>query len=176
MSKSSKLNGDSEEETSYYKYTGKYKLFDQKLFEKYDIPARNVLKNCLGDKVDDNPNIYTQDMIINIMDTKYKYVELQVCTNWSGNRFPHSNPYIYERKGTYGDDTLFIIFNKYFNSGYMFDGAAIKGTKCQRLKKYSRFFVHFVPWYKIRQFGLHDLEEVFNNFINKNKITTTISQ
>jgi hypothetical protein len=43
---------------------GKIKKFDENLYNKYDIPARELLKEKLGDKIKDNPDIYAEDMLI----------------------------------------------------------------------------------------------------------------
>lgn len=40
---------------------GKRSIFNQKQFEKYDIPARERIKKALSEFVIDNPDIYQQD-------------------------------------------------------------------------------------------------------------------
>src|SRR5438132_1694419 len=96
---------------------GKIKKFSHKLYEKYDIPARRIIKERLGEQVADNPNIYDQDMILNMPNCKYKYLELQVCTKWTGDKYPYDKPFVYARKKLFSDDTLFLILNRHMTSG-----------------------------------------------------------
>ena len=136
---------------------GKHSKFNQELFEKYDTPARNVVKNALGEFVVDNPDKYHQDLIITDEHFKYKYIELQVCSNWVNERFPFDNVYVYERKCHYHNDTLFITLNKAMTKGVLFDAKSFKNNKPRRIKKYSREFVYDVPWNKILPFSIDDL-------------------
>src|ERR1700744_4574759 len=85
------------EPSKYLKLIGKNKKFSQQLYEKYDLPARELIKSKLGDKVKDNPDIYAEDMIIVDPECKYKYIELQVCTDWIGETYPYKYPFVYER-------------------------------------------------------------------------------
>ena len=136
---------------------GKHSCFDQKLFEKYDIPARDAVKKALGEFVKDNPNIKKQDLVITDPTYKYKYIELQVCSSWVSDRFPFDNVYIYERKGCYGNDTLFMTLDKHLTSGYIFDAESIKDKEPRRIKKYAREFVYDIPWNRIMPFNIDDL-------------------
>jgi hypothetical protein len=131
------------------KLCGIRRKFNQKMFDKYDIPARNIIKEKLGDFVQDNEDIYQQDLIITDPDFKYKYIEIQVCINWVEDKYPYDTVSIYERKGHYGDDTLFITLNRLMTKCLIFSAASIKDVKPRRLKKYSREFVYDVPWYRI---------------------------
>ena len=125
------------------------KRFDPVLLEKYDTPARDKIKEILGDFILDNPNIYEQDMIINSKTKcKYKFLELQVCSSWVNDKFPYPKLYIFARKARYGEDTLFLTINKWLTQGYLFDAKSIKGVKPRRVKKYSRMFVYDVPWHR----------------------------
>ena len=128
---------------------GKHSAFNEELFKKYDIPARDRIKRALGDFVIDNPDIYKQDLIVTDETFKYKYIELQVCTGWIGNTFPFSKVYIYERKSCYDNDTLFITLNHDLSNCYVFDAASFKGTEPRRIKKYAREYVYDIPWNRI---------------------------
>lgn len=142
-----------------YKMTGKLKKFDEVLYNKYDIPARNKIKQKLGNFVDDNPDIYAEDMILNIENCEYKYIELQVCTNWVEEKYPYSYPYVYERKAHFSPKTLFIILNRSMTRGLMF-GIDFLRKNPRRLKKHSRFFVYdAISWWNICQFNVHDFSD-----------------
>jgi len=128
---------------------GRHKAFDQGLFNKYDIPARDKIKNILKEFVIDNPDQYKQDLIINDIECKYKYIELQVCAGWIGETYPFEKVFIYERKCVYGEDTLFLTLNHDMSKCFIFGAKAIKDTKPRRIKKYSREYVYDIPWNKI---------------------------
>lgn len=146
--------------TRKYKETsdlkGKRRIFDQGLLEKFDVPARAIIKEKLGDFVIDNPDEYQQDLIITDKKCKYKYIEVQVVSQWK-KAYPYPTLYLYERKAKYNDDTLFITLNNQFNMGYIFDRASIKNIKPRRLKKYHREFVYDVPWYRVIPFDIESL-------------------
>lgn len=131
---------------------GKHKAFSNKLCDKYDIPARDKIKEVLGDFVKDNPDTYKQDLVITDKNFKYKYIELQVCTNWINDKFPYDNVYIYERKNVYGKDTLFMTLDKHMTEGYIFDAESYDHTKPRRFKKWSREFVYDIPWHRVMHF------------------------
>ena len=139
------------------KLAGKIKKFDIKLYNKYDIPARDIIKQKLGDLVSDNPDIYKEDMVLHIPGLKYKYLELQVCTSWNLDKYPYTKPYIYERKKDFNINTLYIIFNRNFTKGLLFDNKSIE-AKPRRLKKFSRSFVYDIPWYRILPITIEDLD------------------
>lgn len=136
---------------------GKRKIFSQELFDKYDLPAREVIKNALKEFVADNTDIYMQDLIITDPEFKYKYIELQVCADWIGVNYPHDSVYVYERKHRYGDDTLFITLNKCMSKGFIFDAKSFKDLKPRRIKKYGREFVYDIPWNRIMPFIVSNL-------------------
>jgi hypothetical protein len=136
---------------------GKHSVFDKVMFEKYDVPARDIIKKKLDGFVIDNPDIYLQDLIITEDNYKYKYIELQVCTKWVSTKFPFDNVYVYERKGRYASDTLFITLDKFFTRGVIFDADSFKNCKPHRIKKYSREFVYDIPWNKILPFVMEEL-------------------
>jgi hypothetical protein len=140
-----------------FKLAGKIKKFDKKLYDKYDVPARAIIQEKLGKYVSDNPDIYKEDMLLNIPDFKYKFLELQVCTAWLGDKYPYTKPYIYERKKNFSEDTLYIIFSKNFDKGLLFSNSSIE-KEPRRLKKHSRSFVYDIPWYRILQFNIADLD------------------
>lgn len=136
---------------------GKIKKFDQKLYDKYDTPARNIIKNMLKEYVSDNPNIYGEDMILNIPDCRYKYLELQVCTNWlDEDKYPYDCPFVYARKANFDDKTLFLILNRNMTKGLIFNRKSLS-PKPRRLKKFSRYFVYDVPWHCVMQLYMQDL-------------------
>jgi len=134
---------------------GQIKKFDQKLYDRYDIPARDILKEKLGDKIIDNPDIYAEDMIINDPECKYKFLEIQVCAEWR-DKYPHNEPFVYERKGHFNDLTLFILFNREMTEGYFFDKLSLNKEPIRR-KKYSRYFIYTVPWTRVCRFITKDL-------------------
>lgn len=137
---------------------GRIKKFDKKLYEKYDIPARKIIKEKLGEIVKDNSNIYDQDLILELDKCKYKYIELQVCVAWVNDNYPYSYPYVYERKSRFSDDTLFIILNKDMTKGLLFDRKSLN-KEPKRIKKYSKTFIYEVEWYKILQFPIDFLDK-----------------
>lgn len=128
---------------------GKIRKFNEELYKKYDIPAREKIKQVLSEYIADNPDKYGADMLIKSDKCKYKYLELQVCTQWTENKYPHDNIFIWERKGKYNDDTLFLTFNKDLTMGYIFDTSKLDKNKPRRLKKYSREFVYDIPWNQV---------------------------
>ena len=145
--------------------TGKHSMFDRKLYEKYDLPARDKLKEKLGEFIRDNPDIYKQDLIITDGEFKYKFIEIQVCTKWVSTKYPFDKVYIYERKGRYGNDTLFITLDRFMTRGMVFDAESFKDIQPRRLKKYSREFVYDIPWHRILPFTLEELSpELLNMY------------
>lgn len=147
--------------TTYNDIPGKVLKFNQKMFDKYDIPARNKIKELLGDNIIDNPNKYGQDMIINIKKCKYKYLELQVCTTWYNDRYPHKTAHIASRKIKYGSDTLFLTFDKHFKYGMIFDTVNVDPGKPKRKEKYSREYIYDIPWNDVYTINLNDLDVKF---------------
>lgn len=135
--------------------TGKVTQFDQKLFDKYDVGARNVIKHVFGDYVKDNEDQYGEDMIFTSKKFPYKYLELQVCAYWE-NEYPYEMPFIYARKMRFNKKTLFLTFNKYFTQCIIF-GREYVSDKLSRLKKYDREHVHFVHWCKCMKLSTVDL-------------------
>lgn len=129
-------------------FVGKIKKFDAKLLEKYDAPAREIVKTQLGEYVEDNPNIYDQDMILKIPNIKYKYLELQVCTQWKEDQYPYKLPFVYARKKLFGPETMYLIFNSNMTQGLLFDQPSLC-EKPRRLKRYSRYWVYEVPWNRV---------------------------
>lgn len=136
---------------------GKIKKFDEKLYNKYDIPARVIIKEKLGEIVDDNPDIYAEDLLLNLESCKYKFIELQVCAKWINEKYPHEYPFVFERKGHFSDNTLFIIFNKFMSKGLLFDKESLN-KEPKRIKKYSRTFIYDVPWRNVLPFNIEHLD------------------
>ncbi len=125
--------------------TGKVMKFSQKLHDKYDVDAREILCNVLGDAIKENENKYAEDMIFTQKDFPYKFLEVQVYTKWDGENFPYSQPFIYARKMRFDKSTLFVTFNKFYTEMIIFGRTCVLNTP-SRLKKYDREHVHFVPW------------------------------
>jgi len=128
---------------------GKHSKFNQELYEKYDLPAREKIKKALGTFVIDNPDPLAQDLVITDPKCKYRFIELQVATSWVGEKFPFPYVYIYERKKKYGADTLFITLDRHMTRGFIFDGVSYKDSEPKRLKKYSREYIYSVQWNRI---------------------------
>jgi hypothetical protein len=139
--------------------SGSVKKFDEKLHSKFDIEARNVLKDLLKDNIIDNPNIYKEDMIFNVKTMKkfpYNFLEVQVCGIWSEDKYPYNYPFVYARKMVFSDDTLFVTFNKFLSKVIIFSKNAID-TKPSKLKKYDRENIHYVGWNKAMLLNSSDL-------------------
>jgi hypothetical protein len=140
---------------------GKIKKFDENLYNKYDIPARELLKKKLGDKIKDNPDIYAEDMIIEDEECKYKFLEIQACAEWIGEKYPHEKPFVFERKGHFNNKTLFILFDKHLTKALLFAKTSLEETPV-RTKKYSRYFKYEVQWNKVvtvhmEKFSMEDI-------------------
>ena len=138
-------------------FVGKIKKFCPLLYEKYDTPARNKIKEKLSIYVQDNPDIYEEDMILNVPECKYKYLELQVCTKWVGDKYPYDKPFVYARKKLFSENTLFLILDKHMTCGLLFDKKSLL-SKPRRIKKYSRTFVYEAPWHRVMNVNLDDLD------------------
>lgn len=136
---------------------GKHSKFNEELYNKYDLPAREKIKKIFGDFVEDNTDIFKQDLVITDKNFKYKYIELQVCTAWVNEKFPYDKVYIYERKNMYGKDTLFMVLDKHMTMGYMFDGSSFDPEKPKRIKKYSREFICEIPWSQVISFSIDNI-------------------
>lgn len=135
--------------------TGKVTKFDQTLYDKYDVGARNVIKHVLGNLIKDNEDQYGEDMIFTTKGFPYKYLELQVCAHWEDD-YPYELPFIYARKMRFSKRTLFLTFNRHFTKCIIFGREYVSDT-LSRLKKYDREHVHFVHWGKTMQLKTIDL-------------------
>ena len=133
--------------------------FNKYLHDKYDIPARNKLKEVLGDFICEHPNKYKQDFIINSPTCKYKYLEVQVCSNWINELYPMDTLWVYARKSIYGEDTMFLTLSNNLKYGYIFDADSFKNITPRRLKKYSREFVYDIPWNKVMKVFMNCLDK-----------------
>ena len=143
---------------------GKIKVFDQNLSDIYDIRPRIIVKNKLGDIVNDNPNKYAEDMIVLSKKIPYDYIELQVYGKWKENIFPYESPYIYERKLKFCDSTLFICFNASYDKIIIFSRTSVH-PKRYRDKKYSREYIHYIPWSKALTMDTDKLSiEIIRNY------------
>jgi len=141
------------------KLLGKRRIFDHNLHDQYDIPARKVIKKALGGYVIDNPNPFKQDLIVTDQNAKYKYIEVQVISQWINEKFPYPKVYVYERKKVYGYDTLYITLNKNLTKAFIFDRESIDQLAPRRVKKYSREFVYDIPWHRIITVYINDLNK-----------------
>lgn len=137
---------------------GKRRVFSQEKFDKYDIPARKKVKEALGDFIDENPDIYKQDLVINDLECKYKFIEVQVCAAWVGEKYPYDKLTLYERKSCYGPDTLFLTLNYNFNRGLIFSVPDFKELKLRRIKKYGREFVYDIPWHRVMAVSIDEMD------------------
>jgi hypothetical protein len=126
---------------------GKLKVFDKNLSDRYDTRARDIIKECLGNGVIDNPHSFGADMMVVTNRIPYGYIELQVYGQWTDDKFPHPMPYIYERKMNFSNNTLFVCFNASFEKAIIFSKSCIDSKK-YRAKKYSREYIHYIPWHK----------------------------
>lgn len=138
---------------------GVCRKFNKKDFDKYDTPARKVVKDKLGDYVQDNPNIYKQDMLIPSPNCRYNFLEIQVCAGWVEEEYPFDTVYIYERKAVYDSDTLFLTLSSNLKYGFLFEYNSIKKITPRRLKKYSREFVYDIPWSKVLKVYIEHLDK-----------------
>lgn len=146
------------ESTNLVNITGKLRKFDQDLFNKFDVSARELVKKILGDHVEDNPDEYGEDMIFKDKKFYYKYIELQVCGTWKENeKFPFKYPYVYERKMRFSENTLFLTFDRNLTRVILFSRKNIN-NECARLKKYDREYVNYVPWRFCIQVDVEDLD------------------
>ncbi|AYV83593.1 MAG: hypothetical protein Hyperionvirus9_10 [Hyperionvirus sp.] len=136
---------------------GKIKKFDITLYNKYDIPAREKIKKLLPNHVKDNPNIYEEDMILDIPNYKYKFLELQVCAKWINDTFPYDKPFVYARKKLFSNSTIFLLMDKHMTCGYLFDQKSLSNEP-RRIKKYSRSYVYEVPWNRVLKVNLDDFD------------------
>lgn len=135
---------------------GSVKKFDEKLHTKYDIEARNILKNILGNEIKDNPDIYGEDMIFTREKFPFKYLEVQVLSKWDDKFFPYDYPFVYARKMRFSTETLFITFNKLLSEAIIFSRKNISNIP-SKLKKYDREYVNYVPWNKALKLKSHEL-------------------
>ena len=142
---------------------GKHSVFDEEKYKKYDIPAREILKDVLGDFLIENPDIYHQDFIINSKNLKYKYLEVQVCADWLNIEYPYPKVWVYERKGKYGKDTLFLTLNRMMTRGMLFDREAFE-DKPRRIRKYSKEYVYDIKWNRVIKVVVSELDELLFEF------------
>lgn len=145
----------------YYGVQGKVKCFDDNLLQKFDVPARDKVKEVLGEFVADNPDQFGQDLLFTSNKCKYKYLELQVCAQWVNEKYPYDKLYIYARKIKYDKDTLFMTLSRNLKWGYLFDTQKIKKEENtpRRFKKYSREFVYDIPWHHSVPITMDTLDE-----------------
>ena len=146
----------------YYKdhsLKGLHRRFDPILHQKFDEPARKRIKEVLKDFVVDNPDPFEQDLIIVSPTCKYRFLELQVCNQWVNEDFPYKKMYIYERKGKYCKDTLFLTLNKFLTRGYLFDMESVNVENRRRFKKFSREFVYEIPWHRVLYVFINKLDK-----------------
>lgn len=136
--------------------SGKIKVFDQRLADRYDVKPRSIIKEKLGELIIDNPDKYGEDMVVLTDEIPYGYIELQVYGKWKEEEFPYESPFVYERKMKFCETTLFICFNSTYEKLVMFSRDSVH-PKRYRAKKYSREFVHYVPWNKAMTLSTENL-------------------
>jgi hypothetical protein len=138
-------------------------IFNQDLFDKYDKKARDIVKMMLPNNINDNPNIYGEDLILYGTKTPYKYIEVQVCGVWKSDKYPYKCPFVYARKMKFSKYTLFITFNNTYTKFIMFSYNVISKIP-SRLKKYDREMVNYVSWYNACLLDVNDLtlENIYN--------------
>ena len=136
--------------------SGKTKKFDPNLHNKYDIKARDIIKNRFPENAFDNENIYGEDLVFKCDNLPYNFIEVQVCSHWDSDIFPYVYPFIYARKMKFSKKTLFIMFNKDYTKVIFFSKKAINATPT-RLKKYDREMIHYVPWNKAMMIDTENL-------------------
>lgn len=126
---------------------GAVKIFEQKLYDKFDESARNIVKRQLKEFVKDNPDKYGEDLVYDdpLIQNECKFIEVQVYGKWDDVLFPYSYPFVYARKMRFSPETLFIGFNKSLTSAVLFSRKSII-EKPTRLKKYARELVNIVQW------------------------------
>ena len=140
---------------------GRVTKFNEFLYNKYDIPAREKLKLLLNNFIQDNPDKFMQDFIILNKSCKYKYLEIQVCASWIlPDKYPFSNIFVYARKANYNNNTLFLTLNKNFTCGYLFDFASIYTTNPRRIQKYSREYVYDIEWPRVMYVDLEEEDKI----------------
>ena len=67
---------------------------------------------------------------------------------WDKPEYPFSNLWVYERKGKYCKDTLFLTMNSILSRGYIFNRSSFS-KKPRRFKKWAREFVYDIPWHRV---------------------------
>ena len=172
------INNDNENNIKYknknkYKkldgMIGKIKIFDKVLYEKYDKKSREVIKSIFKDDIIDNTDIYKEDMIVTTNKIPFKYIELQVYSEWK-TEFPYKLPFIYERKLKYSDDTLFICFNSTYDQLIFFSKKMISPIS-ERVKKYSREYINCVPWSNVVKTDITNLSyDLINKYVTDHNL------
>jgi len=91
-----------------------YKLFDPKLHEQTDVPAREAAKafwQQQGYKCEDNADEYGVDLVVS-KDGKRFYCEVEVKLVWHGLDFKWDTVHIPVRKAKFlHKPTMFMLFN-----------------------------------------------------------------
>lgn len=154
--KANKTHYQSHYKNSLPGMNGKVKVFDKKLSDKFDVRARQIIRDLLGKGVMDNPKTYGEDILVLTDQIPYGYIELQVYGKWIDDKFPYPMPYIYERKMKFNPNTLFVCFNAEFSKVVIFSKSCIDKKK-HRVEKYSREFIHYIPWHKTMTINVNNL-------------------
>jgi len=140
--------------------------FSKEMHQKWDIPARKVILEKLGDFVKENPEETMQDFIINDKEFIFDYLEVQVKVNWDCPSYPDKVFRLHPRKLRYGNNTLFITFNNTMSEGYVFNFIGLDLTP-HRIKKYSRKWVVDIPWNRLIKFRTSELSpRLLKSFFN----------
>ena len=101
-----------------------YKKFDQKLFNKNDVPAREAAKKfweSRGVHARDNPDVYGPDLILDIGNL----LEVEIKHTWR-DKFPFDTLQLPERKEKFAKiGCMFMVFNSNLTQAFLFDGDTV---------------------------------------------------
>jgi len=148
---------------------GNIKIFDKTLYEKYDKKSREHIKSIFKEDITDNTDIYKEDMIVITDKIPFKYIELQVYSEWR-TEFPYKLPFIYERKMKYSEDTLFICFNSIYDQVIIFSKKMVSPNS-QKIKINSNEYIHCVPWSNVVKTSITNLSyELINKYVSDHNL------
>jgi hypothetical protein len=101
-----------------------YKKFDQKLFNKNDVPAREAAKKfweSRGVHARDNPDVYGPDLILDIDNL----LEVEIKHTWR-DKFPFDTLQLPARKEKFAKiGCMFMVFNSALTQAFLFDGDTV---------------------------------------------------
>lgn len=150
-----------------FKYVNgkKIKIFDQNMKDFYEKIPRKIIKECLGNNVIDNRNIYGEDMIILNDNLRIDFIEIQVYGKWRES-FPYDKPFIFERKEKLDDNTLFVCFNYDYTKIIMFEKKDLSSKSKHNI--YNENIIN-VEWSDVYELSRDELSMQFlERFFKKN--------